>query len=106
MKISSPCEQGSKETGNLLDSPIKSGNDKRGASLEICVIIYQPNDAGFRIKYLPYIRLPVANCREIDGSISQVMMPSEGPILKGYSMRRQNQVFISIGFAKMQKVAI
>jgi len=28
----------------------KSGDDKGGVFLEICVIIYQTNDAGFRIK--------------------------------------------------------
>jgi len=28
MKMSFPCEQESRETGNLLDSPIKSGNDR------------------------------------------------------------------------------
>jgi len=30
-----------------------SGNDKGGVFLEICVVLYQTNDAGFRLNFFP-----------------------------------------------------
>jgi len=56
-------------------SQIKSANDKLGASLEICVIIYQTNDGGFRFTVIAIINYGMGNIRSVEKAFTKVGVP-------------------------------